>query len=110
MTHLFWDAPTKFPAYACLHGERHVVHLDLARPSGVLRIHERVREDLRGVPVREFEQLVQDSRLRILDRGRRSQEKCDGSGSGWERLCRGAGHGYNLKLQTTSRAPCSRKR
>lgn len=45
--------------------------------------------------MREFEQLVQDSRLRILDRGRRSQEKCDGSGSGWERLCRGAGHGYN---------------
>jgi hypothetical protein len=93
VTHLFWDATTELPAYAGLHGERDIVHLGLVRAAGVLCVYECVREHLCGVPVREFEKLVQDARLRILDRGRRSQKESDGSGSGRERLCRGSRHG-----------------
>src|SRR6267142_1351886 len=62
VTHLFWDATTELPAYAGLHGERDVVHLGLVRAAGVLCVYECVREDLCGVPVREFEKLVQDAR------------------------------------------------
>jgi hypothetical protein len=57
-THLLWDASTQFPAYTGLYGERDVVQLNLVRTTRVLCIPERVREDLCGVPMREFEKLV----------------------------------------------------
>lgn len=94
--HLFWYAPAELPAHACLHGKSDVVHLELARASRMLGIHERVRENLRGIPMRELEQLVQDARLRILDGRRRRQEERDGSRRGRERIRRGAGHGCLL--------------
>lgn len=69
--HLFWYASAELPAYACLHGKGDVVHLELVWASGMFCIHERVREDLSGIPMGEFEQLVQHTRLCILDRRRR---------------------------------------
>ena len=76
-THLLGHPPAKLPADAGLHGEHDVVHLDLARAPRVLRVHERVREHLRRVAVRELEQLVQHARLRVLHRRRRREQQRD---------------------------------
>jgi hypothetical protein len=81
-----------------LHGQDHVVHVKLTSSASVLGIYTGVREDLCGVSVRKFQQLVQNAGLHILNARSGREEESDGSGGArqvfrWPGGRRDGGHG-----------------
>lgn len=57
-THLLRYSSPKLPSNAGLDCEDYVVHVDFARASCKLGVDESIGEDLGGVSVREFEELM----------------------------------------------------
>jgi hypothetical protein len=96
-TNLFRHAPAELPANARLHGEHDVVHLELVRVSGMLGVHERVREHLRGVALRELEQLVQDGGLGVGDARRGGEDERDVARAGRD-VGRGVGGARHVRM------------
>jgi hypothetical protein len=89
-THVLRHAPAKLPPDARLHGERGIVDLEAARAARVLRIHLRIREHLRRVPVRELEQLREHAWLRVVHARLRGEQQRERAGRRRERV-RGRG-------------------